>query len=435
MIDKFIGFVDYSEEEIKDLWEKATFVVDTNILINFYKYTNKDSTKSLLDILKKLKEVDRLWIPHQVALEYFFNFEENMLIQEEGYKSAQKDLVELKSKASTIINEIKNSSPYINTDIFQFYLDSLEEINKQLETTVQEEIEKLPDSQTTKNEILALITDIIGEPYTQSEIDAIEKEGIKRYENKVPPGFEDLKENKKKNFRTYGDFRYQQIYGDLIVWKQMIGKIAGMEDPTPLIFITEDRKEDWWEKDGRKIKKPHPALQQEFLNRTSQKFYMYRTDTFVKLAIEYLGADLSIEQVQHINEDMENIRKLQKTETDALNETTFKFDPVKINDYLNSREKTLFERLLNEAYDDENSNSNHNYNRAIKWAINVSLENMEREYRILLDEIGNYRLRYATPYKIAYDQLSSDENQRYIELYDMIEGMKSSLAYLETSGR
>ncbi|WP_181162008.1 MULTISPECIES: PIN-like domain-containing protein [Bacillaceae] len=41
------------------------------VLLNFYKYTTKESTKSLLDILKKLKDDERLWVPHQVALELF----------------------------------------------------------------------------------------------------------------------------------------------------------------------------------------------------------------------------------------------------------------------------------------------------------------------------------------------------------------------------
>ena len=431
MIDKFIGFIDYSEEEIKELWEKATFVVDTNILINFYKYTNKDSTKSLLDILKKLKEVDRLWIPHQVALEYFFNFEENMLIQEEGYKSAQKDLVELKSKASTVINEIKSNSPYINTDIFQFYLDSLDEINKKLETTVQEEIEKLPDSATTKEDVLELITDIIGEPYTQSEIDVIEKEGIKRYENKIPPGFEDLKENKKKNFRNYGDFMYQQLYGDLIIWKQMIDKISNMEVSTPLIFITEDRKEDWWEKDGRKIKKPHPALQQEFFNRTNQKYYMYRTDTFVKLAVDYLGADLSLEQVQHIEEDMENIRKSQTAEIKNLNEKIIKFDSIKMHEYLDTNQRKIFKELLDEAFDSENSNPNTSYNKAIDWAINVSLQNMESEFVKLRNLISEFGVAYTRNFLNAYDSLPVNQEQRISEFHHIIENMKGALEYLE----
>ncbi|KJD45761.1 PIN-like domain-containing protein [Paenibacillus terrae] len=92
MLDKFKGFISYTNEEFKVFWEKAIFVVDTNVLLNFFKYTSKESTKSLLGILKKLKDSGRLWIPHQVALEYFFNYENNMLKQQEGYKLLETEL-------------------------------------------------------------------------------------------------------------------------------------------------------------------------------------------------------------------------------------------------------------------------------------------------------------------------------------------------------
>ena len=86
LLEQFKGFIGYTEDEFKDLWEKATFVVDTNVLLNFYKYTSKDSTASLLAILKKIKDAGRLWIPHQIALEYFFNHENNMKKQKEVYE-------------------------------------------------------------------------------------------------------------------------------------------------------------------------------------------------------------------------------------------------------------------------------------------------------------------------------------------------------------
>lgn len=70
-MNQFKGFIGYSNEEFIDLWQKATFVVDTNVLLNFYKYTHNESTQSLFKVLLDLKENGRLWIPHQVALEYF----------------------------------------------------------------------------------------------------------------------------------------------------------------------------------------------------------------------------------------------------------------------------------------------------------------------------------------------------------------------------
>jgi hypothetical protein len=275
MLEQFKGYIGYTDDEFKELWEKALFVVDTNILINFYKYTSKQSTKSLLDILKKLKESNRLWIPHQVALEYFFNYEDNMYKQNEGYDLLGKELLKLKDDANKALSTVKSKHPYIMTDKFQFFIDKMDQSNKELQEQLEIEINNLPDTKTIQQELLDLLEGIVGEPYTQEKINAIEKDGKDRYQHDVPPGFKDKNDNNKQGYRTYGEFRYQQLYGDLIVWFQIIDKAKTEENPTPIILITEDRKEDWWEKDGQKIKRPHPQQIQEFLNKTQQEFYMY----------------------------------------------------------------------------------------------------------------------------------------------------------------
>nr|WP_248700545.1 PIN-like domain-containing protein [Parageobacillus thermoglucosidasius] len=118
----FAGFLEYTEEEFKELWEQAIFVVDTNVLINFYKYTNKETTQNLFDILKELKKANRLWIPHQVALEYFFNYENNMYKQNEGYHLLGKKLKNLKEDAKKSLTKFKVNIHILILIIFSFLL-------------------------------------------------------------------------------------------------------------------------------------------------------------------------------------------------------------------------------------------------------------------------------------------------------------------------
>ena len=70
MIDMFKGYSDYSEEEYKNIWNNALIVVDSNILLNFYRYS-EDTRNKIFEILEKLKS--RLWIPYQVGKEFFDN--------------------------------------------------------------------------------------------------------------------------------------------------------------------------------------------------------------------------------------------------------------------------------------------------------------------------------------------------------------------------
>ena len=420
MLEQFKGFIGYTEEEFKDLWEKAIFVVDTNILINFYKYTSKESTKSLLDILKKLKENDRLWIPHQVALEYFFNYEDNMYKQNEGYDLLEKDLKKLKEEAKKTLSTVKSKHPYIMTDKFKFFIDEMEQSNMKLQEMIKEEIQNLPDSNTIQQDLLSLLNGIVGGPYSQEKIDAIEKEGKDRYQHNIPPGFKD-KTDDKQGYRTYGEFRYQQLYGDLIVWNQLIEKAKTEDNPKPIIYITEDRKEDWWEKDKGQIKRPHPQLMQEFINKTNQKFYMYRTDNFVRKAIEYLGYDVTEEQAQEVTNEVENIRKVE-----ALEEYKIRVNKAsslsKVVDYLNEEEKRIFYEMVNQSNDLEldSSTANFKYSQAYQWAYRIALPRLEEQLRDLILHLMTLDEQNGQKAQQLYNSLPKDSDKRVLKIFELI---------------
>ncbi|MDV7767744.1 PIN-like domain-containing protein, partial [Peribacillus sp. CSMR9] len=424
-----LGHYQFSDEEKKELWENATFVVDTNILINFYKYSSKESTKSLLDILKKLKQDNRLWIPHQVALEYFFNYEDNMHRQHEGYELIGKDLKKLKESAIKVLSSVKSKHPYIMTEKFKFFIDNIEKSNEQLQEELDKEIESLPDANKIQNDLLTLLDGIIGEPYSQKVIDEIEKAGKERYKYKVPPGFEDMGKANKEVYRTYGDFRYQQLYGDLIVWNQIIDRAKNTENPTSIILITEDRKEDWWEKDGGKIKRPHPQLIQEFLNKTQQEFYMYRTDGFVK-NVKYLGFDVTEEQAQEVTNEIENIRKIEEfNDYELRNQKARNLN--KVADYLSEEELNVFYQMVNQSNDLEldSSTANYKYRQAINWAFRNALPRLEKKFQdliILLTSLNKEKGHLAQHF---YGSLPEDSDERVLKLLEEIPNIKGIIDF------
>ncbi|PID03769.1 hypothetical protein CSV67_03775 [Sporosarcina sp. P2] len=428
MLEQFKGFIGYTEEEFKDLWEKAIIVVDTNILINFYKYTSKESTKSLLDILKKLKVNERLWIPHQVALEYFFNYEDNMYKQKEGYDLLEKDLRKLKEEAKKTLGKVKSKHPYIMTEKYEFFIDDMEQSNKKLQEMIEGEIGELPNSNTIQQDLLDLLDGIVGEPYSQEKINAIEKEGKERYQHNIPPGFKD-KTDDKQVYRTYGDFRYQQLYGDLIVWNQLIDKAKTEENPKPIIYITEDRKEDWWEIHGGKIKRPHPQLIQEFLNKTQQKFYMYRTDNFVRKAIEYLGYGVTEEQAQKVTIEIENIRKYEDNENKLKIKKASALN--KVADYLSEDERNVFYQRVNQSnhLELDSSTANFKYSQAIQWAYKNALPRVEKKYQDLVILLSTLNEEKGHLGQHFYNALPEDAVERAFELLEEIPNIKSTIDF------
>ncbi|MGA3675908.1 PIN-like domain-containing protein [Lysinibacillus agricola] len=413
MLEQFRGFIGYTDDEFKELWEHATFVVDTNILINFYKYTSEESTKKLLDILKIIKDEQRLWIPHHVALEYFFNYEENMSKQHEGYDLLRSEFKKIEEDAQKKLSTVKSKHPYITIEKFDFFINDVKESSVKLEKQIKEEIDKLPDSKVIYQEIFDLLDGIIGDPYSQIRITEIEKDGKERYQYEIPPGFKDKDDKKKEEFRTYGDFRYQQLYGDLIVWNQIMDRAKEKESPTPIIFITEDRKEDWWEKDGTKIKRPHPQLIQEFNNKTQQKFYMYRTDTFVRNAIKYLHVDVTDEQYEEVTTEIENIRKVEEQkENKHLSDNN-----IILNEalrFLYNEERVVYEKMIAESNDSElDSNSaNYLYSKAFKWVLQMTLPRMEEHVKKLSNNTSGEDKEYSTYVQFILNNLPSDPIER-----------------------
>ncbi|MFB0832797.1 PIN-like domain-containing protein [Brevibacillus laterosporus] len=168
----------------------------------------------------------------------------------------------------------KRQHPTINvTDFTAKVKEAFWEIIKQLE--IQEE--QHPD--LMKNDILCdevenLFIDRIGEPYNQNRHDIIFSDGEKRYKDNEPPGYEDAKEKKDK-VTKYNDLIIKDMYGDLIVWNQIIDMVK--QENKPVIFVTGDVKDDWFQKFKGKTPGPRLELLYEFKKETGFEFYVYQT--------------------------------------------------------------------------------------------------------------------------------------------------------------
>lgn len=79
------------------MWNEGTFVFDTNVLLNLYRY-KKETRDSILEVLEKLQ--DRIWIPYQVGLEFHRN---RLLV----ISDQNKKMDDFKSSIKNSISEIE----------------------------------------------------------------------------------------------------------------------------------------------------------------------------------------------------------------------------------------------------------------------------------------------------------------------------------------
>ncbi|QYA46047.1 DUF4935 domain-containing protein (plasmid) [Macrococcoides bohemicum] len=278
----FEGFIQFTEQEKKKIWDEGIFVIDTNILIKIYKYKNKDNYKNLLQILNLIKSRNQLYIPHHVVVEYMYNKDQNKNINEIEYdkisKVGKEYINDLFVKLEKKINEKRILDIDILSPLKEDFNKRYDDFVKDLSSLKQNNEEIL----NMENEIENLLETVVGKPFDQETITDIQNEGEERYKKSIPPGYKDNTKDKSE-YRTHGTYSYDKRFGDLIIWKDIIKYSQSMNKP--IIFISDDLKSDWCSEIRGEKKGLRPDLKQEFYEKTKSHIISYNLLRFIELAI------------------------------------------------------------------------------------------------------------------------------------------------------
>lgn len=253
MREKFPGWYPKKPEAIAKLWDTAIFVPDANVLLHCLRHTTvvRDELLRLFEALG-----DALWIPYQVGLE----FQRNRLDIEFGaldaYDALLKDQEANIDKARDRLRQLR-AHPTIDV---QKELAALDMFFSDFKARMETARDAHPSAEIdgVLEKLTKLLEHRIGDKWPPEKLIALKNEGEDRYSKKVPPGYKD----QKKDAGEYDKF------GDLIIWKDIIAKAKS--DKRPVIFISDDAKEDWWWiHRGRKMG-PRPELIEEFRAKPSK---------------------------------------------------------------------------------------------------------------------------------------------------------------------
>jgi hypothetical protein len=283
MKNTFSDYYKKSEEDLGRIWKNALIVLDTNVLLNLYRYPEA----ARADLSKMLTEIsDKLWIPHQVGLEFHRNRLTVILDQFQKLR----ELETLQKSISTAVKEKIESFRRIHIlTAPDAPLDKLSQTLENFRAEVQqlrEIIEKETESEQILNNVTTLLDGKVGPPYDKEKLDSLHKKADERYKDKTPPGYKDQGKEKPRS------------YGDFIIWSQMMEKAK--EAGQPIIFVSDDEKEDWWRKGPRigDLFGPRAELCAEFRFETKQEFHMYTADQFMEEVKKRLSVDIKDETVQ-----------------------------------------------------------------------------------------------------------------------------------------
>jgi hypothetical protein len=303
MRNTFPGYYRPTEDEFAELWTQCLFVLDANVLLNLYCYS-QETRDELIGILGAL--YDSIWLPHQAALEYHRHRLGIINQQAKAYQDIQKLSRDVQEEFTKRIRTLlrRGRHPFIAVD------SVLEKLNSAFTEICEnfDELEQRHPDFFADDPILEAVTNLfegkVGSAYTPEQLQEIYAEGKVRYtqEPKIPPGYEDASKD--------GDAKQ---YGDLVLWFQVIDQAKATGKP--IILVTDDRKEDWWWRSYGKTHGPRPELVNEITRKANVGFYMYSADPFMEYASEYLEYSVkkeAIEEVRDVRErDEENIANLE----------------------------------------------------------------------------------------------------------------------------
>jgi len=301
MKDQFPGHFKGSQENLREVWDSCIFVFDANILLNLYRYS--DTTRNeFLRLLEKIKT--RVWLPHRAAEEYLNNRLSVIDQQEQSYDSTIKSINSLKSDLDNA-----RQHPFVSKQTMGQVDSIFNALCEELLSNRQVHTQRISNDEI-KDSISEIFKNRVGSPFDKEKLKKLIVDGEERYKQKIPPGFKDASKSSESEVFT----EKCRKYGDLIVWKQVLER--SIEVDKSVVLVTDDKKEDWWERFKGKTVGPRPELVQEFNDNTKNTFHMYQADRFLELARENLGEQVSPEIVEEIREvrrrDKMAFRKKQK---------------------------------------------------------------------------------------------------------------------------
>jgi len=293
-------FIEYHiADHLEEIYSDAIIVLDTNSLLNLYRYS-EETRKKYFEILLKVKS--RLFLTEQVSLEFYKN-RYTLIANRTLFIQELNDL--LNSYHEKLLNILKNSSgenkynaalsilkheEELRTTIIKEIEHSSEKINQQLNYFKQDiDFKYIQGKDPILAEIIEIFKEKISEGFSDKEKEKIYTEGEKRYSKKIPPGYKD--ETKE----------FPDKYGDLIVWKEL--QRISKKLKKHILFISDDRKEDWVIKFKGMNLGPRKELIKEFYRETKNLFYSISTKEFIKLISE----KYKVENIENLEKETEII--------------------------------------------------------------------------------------------------------------------------------
>ncbi|HOC90940.1 MAG TPA: PIN domain-containing protein [bacterium] len=302
MPDQFKHLWPLSEDELKDIWNNGTIIFDTNIYLNIYRLQTKER-EGLIKTIENEKILGRIWVPHQVAKEFFDARIKLIDDQITEAKKVSKYFNDIDVVLKNIINSIDGSQGSNSVIQWDELNKNIEKVLSEAKKRIKDDIEKYPISRYKDpylDRIICIMRGRIGQHFNDDDLRDLFKEADGRYSKKTPPGYCD---NNKEGENKYGDF---------LIWKQTINEMGKRNQHT--LFVTQDDKEDWWLLiNGQRIG-PRPELRKEYKAETGKDIHFVSYEYFIRGITKHTSVGLDDQSQSKIVEALKMDNTISKND-------------------------------------------------------------------------------------------------------------------------
>ncbi|WP_153040568.1 PIN-like domain-containing protein [Actinoplanes sp. TFC3] len=314
--------------------QSGLIALDANALLHLYRVTPQ-AREQILATLGRIQ--DRLWIPHQAALEFHRNRLNAVVGKMHQFGVTRQTLSQAPAKAIAevrkAISQLVDFREYNMTErTWNPEAHGLDEasILKRLEGLIDPALAELkilqaehdisPRDIVRTDHVLQHLESItkgrIGQPYDLSRLMKLVREAIDfRFPNEIPPGYKDAA----KKPTDYG------AAGDYILWRQVLDRVAQDPGIRMVALVTNDVKADWWVHDKHgEPEQSRPELRQELLELTGAELSLLTLSSFLEAAAQQFPGSVTEETVQAVRSSEANdvIRELLETLDSEIEQAT-----------------------------------------------------------------------------------------------------------------
>jgi hypothetical protein len=295
--DDFHGYRLPTEDELGSALQCALVVLDTNVLLNLYRY-NRSTRNDLFGVLRGLGK--RLWVPHQVMQEFWRNRLSVLVSRGASSEQALAALSKQQRGAADAVHQWAKTTA-IETSERDTLIEKIETLYNELERIIRTRAPDAPSmagsasDEPVLRELETLLEQKVGAAPDEATRQAAVHEGNARASRQQPPGYLDA--DKIESNLPEG------AAGDYLVWHQTIQEAARRK--LDVLLITGDEKEDWWWRYRSEFLGPRVELTAELRKSCGQRLFMMRPIDLLKRAatLKITVSSESVDDVERVSRE------------------------------------------------------------------------------------------------------------------------------------